>query len=438
MLRKEKMPRLFQNGPSKEELAALARQRAFARDKVLGKRLADEARVWIDGTEWQGGDMSQKNRVMSILNLWPSELNALPSHLPQDASFGGWAKKEKPAPPPCETPEYEGMMQSEIFTAPPWEGCLVSHTKDYQKITKVHTYELSITYGCRACFEVFFIQLPPASPQQDRGPLTMMQQKWIGRLTSELHKHKPCGFVSATSWKSKGRLSAANFATRLCQAREHVKNISAKTMRKTLKRNLKCGSGFCSQHAKDSHLLAGSVKSVRPFLRRMVPAGGMLGRRCTLSLRSGIWGPGTKRRIAGVMQKMRNAVEMASMRGEGWAMRVFWPSIKHKPMKSVKTSDWHWKKLASKYKKNPLRPMMMNPSAKCSRSRNSERVLSSLNSSSMIDDPRRFPFSFSRCWISIMERRGETKSLSFWRSQSIAFAPPGVILSVRFLEADAR
>lgn len=45
MLRKEKMPRLFQNGPSKEELAALARQRAFARDKVLGKRLADEARV---------------------------------------------------------------------------------------------------------------------------------------------------------------------------------------------------------------------------------------------------------------------------------------------------------------------------------------------------------------------------------------------------------
>lgn len=39
------MPRLFQNGPSKEELAALARQRAFARDKVLGKRLADEARV---------------------------------------------------------------------------------------------------------------------------------------------------------------------------------------------------------------------------------------------------------------------------------------------------------------------------------------------------------------------------------------------------------
>ena len=45
MLRKEKMPRLFQNGPSKEELAALARQRAFARDKVLGKRLADEAGV---------------------------------------------------------------------------------------------------------------------------------------------------------------------------------------------------------------------------------------------------------------------------------------------------------------------------------------------------------------------------------------------------------
>ena len=40
----------------------------------------------------------------------------------QDASFGGWAKKEKPPPPPCETAEYEGLMQTEIFTAPPWEG----------------------------------------------------------------------------------------------------------------------------------------------------------------------------------------------------------------------------------------------------------------------------------------------------------------------------
>lgn len=79
--KKEKMPRLFQNGPSKEELAALARQRAFARDRVLGKRPLDE-----------------------------------------DASFGGWAKKEKPPPPPCETPEYDGLMQAEIFTAPPWEG----------------------------------------------------------------------------------------------------------------------------------------------------------------------------------------------------------------------------------------------------------------------------------------------------------------------------
>ena len=36
------MPRLFRNGPSKEELAALARQRDFARDRVLGKRPADE------------------------------------------------------------------------------------------------------------------------------------------------------------------------------------------------------------------------------------------------------------------------------------------------------------------------------------------------------------------------------------------------------------
>ena len=79
-LRRQKLPKLFRSGPTKEELAELARQRGFARDKVL-KRPLDE-----------------------------------------DAAFGGWAKKEKPPPAPIETQEYDTMMQAEVFTPPPWEG----------------------------------------------------------------------------------------------------------------------------------------------------------------------------------------------------------------------------------------------------------------------------------------------------------------------------
>ncbi|CAJ1336317.1 unnamed protein product [Effrenium voratum] len=79
--KKEKMPRLFKDGPSKQELAAIARKKDFERDRVLGKRFRDE-----------------------------------------DEAFGGWAKKEKPPPPPCEMPD-EGMsLAPEIFVAPPWEG----------------------------------------------------------------------------------------------------------------------------------------------------------------------------------------------------------------------------------------------------------------------------------------------------------------------------
>merc|ERR1712151_624190 len=37
-----------------------------------------------------------------------------------DVGFGGWAKKAKPEPPPCEQPGYQEMMQAEVFTAPPW------------------------------------------------------------------------------------------------------------------------------------------------------------------------------------------------------------------------------------------------------------------------------------------------------------------------------
>jgi len=79
--KKEKMPKLYQTRITKEQLAAAARKQSFSRDDVLKKRPIDE-----------------------------------------DSSFGGWAKKEKPAPAPCETEEYHQMMEAPIFTAPPWAG----------------------------------------------------------------------------------------------------------------------------------------------------------------------------------------------------------------------------------------------------------------------------------------------------------------------------
>jgi len=39
-----------------------------------------------------------------------------------DSSFGGWTKKAKPEPPPCETEAYQAAAAEPIFTAPPWEG----------------------------------------------------------------------------------------------------------------------------------------------------------------------------------------------------------------------------------------------------------------------------------------------------------------------------
>jgi len=39
-----------------------------------------------------------------------------------DSSFGGWAKKAKPEPPPCESEAYQAAVAEPIFTPPPWEG----------------------------------------------------------------------------------------------------------------------------------------------------------------------------------------------------------------------------------------------------------------------------------------------------------------------------
>jgi len=108
--KKAKMPSLFQIGPSKEQLAAIARQKAFARDCVLGKRPVDE-----------------------------------------DWSFGGWAKKEKPLPPPCETPEYEGMMNAPVFTAPPWEGQAKPTDDDATEIDKEIDQRVNQAQTLRFC-----------------------------------------------------------------------------------------------------------------------------------------------------------------------------------------------------------------------------------------------------------------------------------------------
>lgn len=82
--KKEKEPKLFLGLEQKRAAAVeAARKMSFARDDVLGrKRPADDA-----------------------------------------AAFGGWAKKEKPEPPPCELPGYQDMMNDSVITAGvPWMG----------------------------------------------------------------------------------------------------------------------------------------------------------------------------------------------------------------------------------------------------------------------------------------------------------------------------
>jgi len=76
--KREKNPKMFQPKPK-----AVAGKISFAREDILGtkKRPRDE-----------------------------------------DAAFGGWTKKEKPEPPPCEHPDYKEQMNEPILIAPPWES----------------------------------------------------------------------------------------------------------------------------------------------------------------------------------------------------------------------------------------------------------------------------------------------------------------------------
>mmetsp|Transcript_21042 Transcript_21042/g.48718 ORF Transcript_21042/g.48718 Transcript_21042/m.48718 type:complete len:304 (+) Transcript_21042:172-1083(+) len=71
--KKQKMPELFE--PPKPKKSAVS----FDLKDVLGKRPADS-----------------------------------------DASFGGWEKKAKPEPPPCETQGYQETMSEPVIAPPPW------------------------------------------------------------------------------------------------------------------------------------------------------------------------------------------------------------------------------------------------------------------------------------------------------------------------------
>lgn len=75
--KRQKDSSLFTGGASKSAFA-VKKKISFARDDILGKRKADD-----------------------------------------DVSFGGWAKKEKPEPPPCEQPGFD-EMEEPVITAPPW------------------------------------------------------------------------------------------------------------------------------------------------------------------------------------------------------------------------------------------------------------------------------------------------------------------------------
>lgn len=75
--KQQKMPKLFQEA---KKSAAAAKKISFAREDVLGKK----------------------------------------RKIDDEVDFGGWAKKEKPEPAPCETDEYQEALQSDVFTAPPW------------------------------------------------------------------------------------------------------------------------------------------------------------------------------------------------------------------------------------------------------------------------------------------------------------------------------
>lgn len=82
VFKQQKQPKLFEAPKTLKEVAtAAAKKISFARDDVLGKK-----------------------RKM------------------QDAegNFGGFAKKEKPEPPPCEQEGHQEMMHPDVITAPPW------------------------------------------------------------------------------------------------------------------------------------------------------------------------------------------------------------------------------------------------------------------------------------------------------------------------------
>jgi len=89
--KREKNPKLFQAKPK-----AAAGKISFAREDILGKKRPRDA----------------------------------------DEAFGGWTKKEKPEPPPCEQPDYEEQMSQPILIAPPWESGSKPSNEDATQMDK--------------------------------------------------------------------------------------------------------------------------------------------------------------------------------------------------------------------------------------------------------------------------------------------------------------
>lgn len=89
--KKEKKPKLF---VAKRRQALPAAKISFAREDILRKRPRDA-----------------------------------------DEAFGGWTKKEKPAPPPCEQPEYQDQMPP-VLTAPPWANAQRPTDEDASQMDK--------------------------------------------------------------------------------------------------------------------------------------------------------------------------------------------------------------------------------------------------------------------------------------------------------------
>jgi len=169
--KRQKDPNLFAPGKRKAATGP-TKKISFSRQDVLGKRPADD-----------------------------------------DSSFGGWTKKEKPEPPPCETEEYQAMMDP-VFTAPPWltqskptdaeatpeDREIDKHVNEAQlkRFSKRNVLEVNaVTVRCKLCYKTL-----PTAPEAERHVLDahqddyMKEKKiWERFLHTTCRRQPPFGWV---------------------------------------------------------------------------------------------------------------------------------------------------------------------------------------------------------------------------------------------------